>query len=92
MRILLPRIPTTLLKAAFLIGGCAVLAHLSGCTTVQNFCDEKPAVCATVGAALVAGAIGTVMFACSHGGPRVVHNTPPAPPSASCVTNPAICE
>ncbi len=87
----------TIRRAALLLNLGAwialILAMCSGCTTVENFCDERPAVCATVGAAAVALAVGTVVFACAHSGPRVVHNAPPpGTPAVSCVTNPAICQ
>ena len=61
-----------------------IVAMCSGCTTVENFCDERPAVCATVGAAAVAVAVGTVMFTCSHSGPRVVQQSPTAPLTTGC--------
>lgn len=72
---------TTIVAVVALI---VILCMQTGCATVERYCDEQPAVCATVAAACVAGVAIVVVHKLSPPGVQVHQNAPVAPITVPC--------
>jgi hypothetical protein len=63
---------------------CSLLLLLSGCATLENYCDEHSRNC-VVGTEIAVGvAVGVVAIAATHSGAKTKSQAPTAPLTTGC--------